>query len=181
MKPDFEESVSDTSCTMALAIQKVEDEAVSRIDKSKWSSAMSIVNQIKARNGGKLEKHSMRSADRAKMDELQRTILGPAQRELEFIKNLEAAKLLALTASLRYETFKKQATDSGGDVKSIVNAFEGADLPPRRKLGLFVLDKISAKVPSEHERMLKEIAPYIEQVKKDDADRLAKAKQKNSR
>jgi hypothetical protein len=179
MKPNYEDVALDSTCSMGLAIQRVENEAFGRLSKFSPTAIQPILEQMKARNGGKLDRATMRPDDRAKFDELQRTVIAPGSREMEFINNLEAAKLLAVTAELRYETLKKQATDSGGDVSSTINVFNGMDLPPRTKLGFFVLDKIGEKVPNEHAQTMSAIAPFIDAVKKADAAHLAKQKKKD--
>jgi hypothetical protein len=176
MKPSYQDVASDARCSIGLAIQLVENEAFERLSKYPLSAIQPVLEQMKAKNGGKLDRATMRPDDRAKFDELQRTVIAPGGREMEFINNLEAAKLLAITTELRYENMKKQATDSGGDVTSTVNVLTGMDLPPRIKLGLFVLDKIGEKIPSEHAKALSAVAPFIEAVKKEDAARLAKQK-----
>jgi hypothetical protein len=160
-KPDYKDVSSNGSCLMSLAIQLVENEAFGRLNKYPLSAIQPALEQMKARNGGKLDRATMRPDDRAKFDQLQRNVIAPGSREMEFINNLEAAKLLAVTAELRYEEAKKQAADSGGDVQSVIDALNRTDRPPRTKLGFLVLDKIGEKIPNEHAQSLSEIAPFI--------------------
>ena len=99
--------------------------------------------------GGKVDRDKLNGNDRTIFDRIQRTAYAPANREKNFITNIESLKLLARSASLKYELGKKDAVDSGGDINAVGKSVGALNLDERAKMGFGMLDKIADKYPSD--------------------------------
>jgi hypothetical protein len=164
-----------TGCIMETALHEIEQESLDKLSRLPIAQANKEIKAIQARNGGgKVDRDKLNSADREILDRLQRNAFVPANREKSFITNLESLKLLARSAALKFESGKKDAVDSGGDINAIGNSIAAINLDIRSRMGLNMLDRIAEKYPSDWFKQKERIAPVIDAIKKQDAARVSK-------
>ena len=166
-------------CNLETALNEIELESLTRIDRLPLTDASNEIQAMRARNGGnKIDRDALNASDRAIFDRIQRNAYAPATREKTFITNLESLKLLARASFLKYELGKKDAIDSGGDIHAVGNSVAALNPDDRTEFGLGMLNKIAEKYPSDWFIQKERMAPAIEAVKKEDAARMAKNKKK---
>jgi hypothetical protein len=164
-------------CTLEMALHEIERESLGRLERLPLAQASKELTAIQMRiGGGKVDRDKLYGNDRAIFDRLQRTTFAPANREQNFITNIESLKLLARSASLKYELGKKDAVDSGGDINAVGKSVGALKLDERAKMGLNMLDKIADKYPSDWFIQKQKMAPVTEAIKKQDAARMSKKK-----
>jgi hypothetical protein len=164
-------------CTLEAALDEIEQESLGRLERLPLAQASKELTAIQMRSGGgKVDPDKLNGSDRAIFDRIQRTAYAPANREKNFITNIESLKLLARSASLKYELGKKDAVDSGGDINAVGKSAGALNLDERAKMGFGMLDKIADKYPSDWFIQKQKMAPVIDAIKKQDAARMSKKK-----
>lgn len=139
-------------CTLEVGLHSVEQESLEKISKIDLTKDVAELNAISARSKktpeGKIDRPQLKHEDRAALERLERK-MAPALRERQFIADLENLKELTRTADLKYQMQKKDAVDSGGDIKAVGMSIDAMDLDMRTKFYLGLLKKIADDVPSE--------------------------------
>ena len=108
-----------------------------------------IVAFAKRSPTGKVERSQLSLQDRAVYDSIVRTTLAPAQREKLFMEGLERLKNIVKAADLKFQAGKKDAVDSGGDIKAVGQTVGKMNLDKRTRFGLSVLSVIPETFPSD--------------------------------
>lgn len=141
-----------SECSLEVALHTIEMESVERINGMNLSSDLTQLSAIKNRSpktaNGAIDRELMRYEDRAALERLERR-LAPAFREHQFVADLEILKGLTRISELKYQHQKKDAVDSGGDIKAVGQSLDRESLDKRSQLFLAVLKKIADDVPSE--------------------------------
>jgi chromosome condensin MukBEF MukE localization factor len=78
------------------ALHEIELESLGRLERLPLAQASKELTAIQMRSGGgKVDRDKLNGNDRAIFDRIQRTAYAPANREKNFITNIESLKLLA--------------------------------------------------------------------------------------
>ena len=147
---------SASVCSLDLALHKVEDEAITKLNAggARSESASVELNAILAKyRMTKIDKSRLSKQDLDKVNQLENDVIHPMGRHADFINDLENIKTMARASEILYQANKQDISFSGGAPEALGKTIQRQaannelDEPTKLAVGLWV--KINDKVPSD--------------------------------
>lgn len=167
--PDITTPPVNRSCTIELALHVLEDESTSKFNAIDTTRGHETLQAIRKKyNMQKIDRPKLSAADQNTYDMIMNDVITPANREIQFMSDIENIKYVAKAAELIYETSKVDLANSGGDYaavgQTIAKKAEKKEFSDPMTIGIGVLRKIGEKIPSEATKLITEAAKYADRV-----------------
>ncbi len=157
-RTDFEK------CTMAAALHLVEHESITKLNQLPINESTQKLLELRAKShtpSGAIDRDKLSSQDRAIYDSIMRTTIAPGNHEQSFIEDLESLKNVVIAADIKFSSYKKDATDSGGSAETIGQTLRKINLDKRTTFGLAILNAMAKVFPSERTQQYQQIQELL--------------------
>ena len=148
------------------AVHLVENESITKLNQLPIKEASQTLLEFRSKShtpSGVIDRDQLTPQDRAVYDSILRNTMAPVNRETTFIGVIEGLKNIVKAADLKFQTGKKDATDSGGDINAVGQTMNKMTLEKRITFGLAPLNAISKTFPSEWVQQQEQMQQIIQQ------------------